>query len=297
MLSFGLVGVAHSQIDPLYNQYLFNQSMINPAYTGFNNVFSATAISRGQWIGLDGAPFTNTLNVSTSLVGNKVGVGLLLIKDQFGVNNNTEFHMMYSYKLELTTSMTMSFGIQIGQMSYNHDFTTLNQDQGLLDPDIVNQADFKKTNFGSGIFLSDDNYYFGVSIPRMLDIDVINNNGDNVTRYNKHTYLSGGYFFNDFSTVGFKPSFLLKFVEGKLSSIDLNAHVLINEAIWVGATTRNFESFGVNGQLFIGDQLRLGYAFELPLNSLGKTAFSTHELMVSYDLELLNVHNISKRYF
>ena len=152
--------------------------MINPAYTGVNNVFSASAISRGQWIGLEGAPFTNTLNISTSLVNNRVGVGLLLIKDQFGVNNNTELHMMYSYKLEISQSTTMSFGIQVGQMSYRQDFSTLNQNQDLLDPDIANQDDFKKTNFGTGIFLSGDNYYFGVSIPRMLDIDVVNNNGD-----------------------------------------------------------------------------------------------------------------------
>lgn len=297
ILLLGTTGIVHSQIDPLYNQYLFNQSMINPAYTGVNNVFSATAISRGQWLGLEGAPFTNTLNISTSLVNNRVGVGLLIIKDQFGVNNNTELHMMYSYKLELSQKTTMSFGIQVGQMTYNHDFSILNQNQDLLDPDIINQDDFKKTNFGTGLFLSDDNYYFGVSIPRMLDIDVVNNSGDNVTRYEKHTYLSGGYFFNSLSTVGFKPSFLLKFVDGGLSSIDLNAHVLINETIWVGATSRNFESFGVNGQLIIGDQLRLGYAFELPLNSLSKTAFGTHELMVSYELELFGKHDLGKRYF
>jgi type IX secretion system PorP/SprF family membrane protein len=271
--------------------------MINPAYTGVNNVFSASAISRGQWIGLEGAPFTNTLNISTSLVNNRVGVGLLLIKDQFGVNNNTELHMMYSYKLEISQSTTMSFGIQVGQMSYRQDFSTLNQNQDLLDPDIANQDDFKKTNFGTGIFLSGDNYYFGVSIPRMLDIDVVNNNGDNVRRYNKHSYLSGGYFFNSSSTVGFKPSFLIKFVDGAMSSIDLNAHILINETIWIGATSRNFESFGINGQIFISDQLRLGYAFELPLNSLGKTAFGTHELMVSYDFELFSRHDLEKRYF
>jgi type IX secretion system PorP/SprF family membrane protein len=146
---YGLASMAHSQIDPLYNQYYFNQSMINPAYTGVNNVFSATVISRGQWLGLEGAPFTNTLNVSTSLVNNRVGVGLLVIKDQFGVNKNTELHMMYSYKLNLNQSTSVSFGIQVGQMSYKHDFSILNQNQSLLDPDIENEADFKKTNFGT----------------------------------------------------------------------------------------------------------------------------------------------------
>ena len=43
---FTLAGPALAQLDPLYNHYLFNQSMINPAYTGINNTLNATAISR-----------------------------------------------------------------------------------------------------------------------------------------------------------------------------------------------------------------------------------------------------------
>jgi hypothetical protein len=136
-----------------------------------------------------------------------------------------------------------------------------------------------------------------LSIPRILNIDVVNNAGESVKRYNKHTYLSGGYFFKLLSGVGLKPSTLLRFVDGKLSSLDLNAHFLINETIWVGATTRNFESFGVNGQLIIGDNLRLGYSFELPLNTLGRTGFGSHELMLSYDFELLRPHDLDTRYY
>ncbi|SMG53429.1 type IX secretion system membrane protein, PorP/SprF family, partial [Marivirga sericea] len=88
-----------AQLDPLYNQYFFNQAMINPAYTGVNDVFNATAISRLQWAGIEGAPTTNTLNVTTSAFNNKVGLGGTLIYDTYGINSNTEFNLAYSYKI------------------------------------------------------------------------------------------------------------------------------------------------------------------------------------------------------
>ena len=54
------VQLVKAQFDPLYNQYLFNQQMINPAYVGIYNRFSVGLISRAQWVGIEGAPVTNT---------------------------------------------------------------------------------------------------------------------------------------------------------------------------------------------------------------------------------------------
>jgi len=248
-------------------------------------------------VGLDGAPFTNTLNISSSLVNNKVGVGLMFISDQFGVNSNTEIISMYSYKLALTEDLNLSFGIQVGQMSYRHDFSKLTQNQAQSDPDLAFADDFTKVNFGTGLFLTGDNFFIGASVPRIKNIDVANNAGDDITRYYKHIYISGGYIFNKGSMLAFKPSFLLKTVNGQ-TSVDLNAHIFINETLWVGATSRNFDTMGISSQINIGDQLRVGYSFELPMNSLGTLAYgTTHELMVSYDFELLGAHFLEKRYY
>ena len=82
--------IAYGQQDPLYSQYQFNQSIINPAYTGINDALNATAIARRQWTGIEGAPVTNTLSLSSSLLHNKLGAGILLLSDKYGVNKNTE---------------------------------------------------------------------------------------------------------------------------------------------------------------------------------------------------------------
>ena len=284
-----------AQLDPLYNQYLFNQSMINPAYTGINNVLNATAIARGQWIGIDGAPVTNTLNISSSFLKNKIGAGLLVVSDKYGASNNTEIQLMYSYRIEMVGGKSFSFGLQTGYINYKYDLNKLNQEQ--VDQALLSTDDnVSKTNFGTGIYYRTDNYYLGISIPRILNADV--EDGDaNSTRYQRHYYISGGYLFDQFLSVKFKPSILLKVVGGQPASIDLNASFLLKEALWVGTTLRNFNAVGLNGQFEISDQLRLGYSFELPLNSISANAFGTHELMVSFDMEVFTGHAIGRRYF
>lgn len=291
----GFRSITYSQLDPLYNQYLFNQSMINPAYTGINNVFNATAISRGQWVGLEGAPVTNTLNLSSSFLSNKLGAGIIVVNDKYGASNNTEIQLSYAYRIEMLNGRSLSFGLQTGYINYKYDFNKLNQEQA--DQALVIADDnVSKTNFGTGVYYQTDNYYLGISIPRILNAEV--EDGDvNSTRYRRHLYVSGGYLFDQLLSIKFKPSVLLKIVDGQPASIDLNANFLLKEVLWVGTTLRNFNAVGLNGQFEVSDQLRLGYSFELPLNGLSNNAFGTHELMVSYDLEIFSGHAIGRRYF
>ncbi len=62
---------AAAQIDPLYAQYLNNPLVINPAYTGFNKEFNASASFRKQWAGFDGSPATMNFTAHTSLFDTK----------------------------------------------------------------------------------------------------------------------------------------------------------------------------------------------------------------------------------
>lgn len=114
-----LIGTA--QQDPLYSQYLFNQAIINPAYSGVHDIMSATLISRNQWLGLDGAPQTNTLNVHSSFFRNKIGVGLTFVNDQLGVSNSNEMSVAYAYKVQFRKSV-LAFGIQGGLTTFKYDY-------------------------------------------------------------------------------------------------------------------------------------------------------------------------------
>ena len=284
-----------AQRDPLYSQYLFNQAIINPAYSGAHDVFSATLISRNQWLGLEGAPQTNTLNIHSSLVNNKIGAGLTFVNDQLGVNTNNEVSMAYAYKVQFRKSV-LAFGLQAGITSFKYDYSQLDF-EFINDPSFQPvQESFSKTNFGTGVFYMSENYYLGLSAPRLGDVEV-NDGVVTSTRYQRHIYVSGGYVFDQLFAVKLKPSFLVRMIDGETPSVDLNANLLLNEVLWVGIMVRNFDTYGANAQLNVAGRFRFGYSFELPSNNLITSSFGTHEFMFGIDLAIFTKQGGKYRYF
>jgi len=112
LLCLFLMGSAYAwaQTDPLYAQYLNNPLLINPAYTGLNNNFNGSVTYRKQWAGFDGSPTTFNVNGHTSLFDNRMGAGLLILKDRIGASSNTEVHATYAYRLDLDGKF-FSFGL------------------------------------------------------------------------------------------------------------------------------------------------------------------------------------------
>ena len=58
------------QQDAQYTQYMYNTININPAYAGSRGTISIFGLHRTQWVGLDGAPVTNTFSVNTPISTN-----------------------------------------------------------------------------------------------------------------------------------------------------------------------------------------------------------------------------------
>ncbi|MBQ4805840.1 type IX secretion system membrane protein PorP/SprF, partial [Aquimarina sp. MMG015] len=56
---------AVAQQDAQYTQYMYNTISVNPAYAGSRGVMSIMGLHRSQWVGLDGAPRTQTLTLNT----------------------------------------------------------------------------------------------------------------------------------------------------------------------------------------------------------------------------------------
>jgi type IX secretion system PorP/SprF family membrane protein len=268
--------------------------VINPGYTGIHGNTNLSITPRLQWLGIDEHPVTNTLSGQTTFLNNKIGIGALLVQDHLGVANNFEAHLSYSYKLTWLDK-TLSFGLQTGVISVNYDYTNLTFKS---DSDPVFQGTGLKgtqPNFGAGIAFMSDLMFVGISAPRMLNTDF----GDGVTstlRYQRHFYGSFGYLLDINSLLKLKPSVLIRIVENTPVSYDINALLLLNNAIWAGAFTRNLESIGLIFQIDLNNAYRFGYNFELPIIS-GLTRFTTHEFMLSIDLGLWGQQDVFQRYF
>ncbi|MEO5641936.1 MAG: type IX secretion system membrane protein PorP/SprF, partial [Bacteroidia bacterium] len=56
-----------AQQDPSFSQYFFNPMYVNPGYAGSRDVLSGTLVHRSQWVGMEGAPESQSLNIHSAL--------------------------------------------------------------------------------------------------------------------------------------------------------------------------------------------------------------------------------------
>lgn len=257
-----------AQQDPLYSQYINNPFVINPAYAGFTNNFSASVSYRQQWAGFEGSPKTMNANGHVSLFGNRMGTGLMISSDEIGNNTVTEVFGSYAYRIAIDNNKTVSFGLQAGAANYRVDNSKINPlDAG--DPLFEGSVSEIKPSFGAGVIFSTDLLFIGFSVPRMLKSS-LTDNGVTTTLYTQHYYAMGSCLFFLSDRLRFKPSALVKLVSGAPASLDLNASVILYENYQAGLLTRNFNTYGLFLQGIIRNSIRLGYVLKcLPEIRLG----------------------------
>ncbi|MFY0600121.1 MAG: type IX secretion system membrane protein PorP/SprF [Cyclobacteriaceae bacterium] len=286
-------GFTHAQQDPLYSQYQFNQLMINPAYAGIYDRFSAGLISRYQWAGIEGAPVTNTLTVQSALKYGKIGIGGVLLNDRFGISDNYELQISGSYNV-LMQDAKLAFGLQ-GEL-IRHGFNLNNLELDFLDdPEVLNvPQSFQKPNFGIGVMHLREKFFIGASVPRILNV----NESDGLIkseRYRKLYYFTGGFVFSANELIKLKTVSMIRSIAGQTISFDLLVSANLDEIFRTGVSIRDFQEFGLFANMLVAKRLRLGYSFELPANSLIRGSYGTHEISVSIDFGVNG--NKMERYF
>ncbi len=286
-----------AQQDPLYSQYMFNTLAFNPGYAGSADVFTVMALSRHQWVGLDGAPSTQTLLAHSPLKAANMGLGLSLINDKVGPTRQTSIYGDYAYRIRTGGDSRLAFGLKGGVNLYQADLAGL----ATVDPDGANVNIKGKVlpNFGFGLYWHAQRYYLGLSVPKLLENSLEESGSQGVVTVSeaRHYFLMGGYVLDVARDLKFKPSFMLRLVEGAPMSMDLTANFLLREKIWFGMLYRVGNAVGVLGQYQVNDQFRVGYAFDLTTTRLGAYNAGTHEIMINYDLRFIKGRTVTPRYF
>ena len=94
-----LSGVIYAQQDAQFTQYMYNTININPAYAGSRGSMNIFALHRTQWVGLDGAPVTNTVSLNTPIKESNLGLGVSVISDKIGPSEETNLALDMSYTI------------------------------------------------------------------------------------------------------------------------------------------------------------------------------------------------------
>ena len=284
------------QQDPTTSQYMYNPLAYNPSYAGINNIGTITLDSRFQWNSLVGSPTTTTLAANTSIVNNKVGLGLMFLHDKLGISKNTEVQISYAYKIQ-SRDKVFSFGLQTGVITYFNDFDVPNLNLRVNDDPLFPQGTekFTKFNVGAGVTYMSDKFYISLSVPRLINTKV--GEGVDIVTYDRHFYLTATYLVEFKTTFKIKPSVLIRGVSGAPIAYDINLNFLVVNQFWIGAFTRNFNTIGLMAQFDFKDAYRIGYSFEMLGKDFSGNGLPTHEIMLSADLVFFSYQSIYRRFF
>jgi type IX secretion system PorP/SprF family membrane protein len=290
-----------AQQDAQYTQYMYNTIAVNPAYAGSRGVLSMNALHRSQWVGLDGAPTTQTINFNTP-VGNRVGVGLSIVNDRIGngTNQDTYFDAVFSYTIPTSETGKLSFGVKAGGHALNIDFTRLQNYSNEAASVGLGNIDKKfSPNFGAGIYYHTDHFYAGLSVPNFLKTEHFDTSSTTLAQERMNIYLITGYVFDLNPNLKFKPAVLVKAVNGAPLQIDASANFMINEKFTLGAAYRWDAALSALFGFQITDQFMLGLAYDREITELGNTAFNdgSFEILLRYELLGKYKNVIAPRFF
>jgi type IX secretion system PorP/SprF family membrane protein len=308
LLIFITLGGLYAQQDAQYTQYMFNTMSVNPAYAGSRGQLSIAALYRAQWVGLNGAPKTQSLNLHSPIRESRVGYGISVINDDIGdgVVQETYFDGVISYSIPVSLDAELSFGLKVGGNLLNLDFNGLNNfdNEPISGDDIQNKF---SPNFGLGVYYHDKQFYAGLSAPNLLQTQHFDNaqrDANSVQFLSTdriNFYFITGYVIDlhDDGSLKFKPALLTKVVSGAPLQLDLSASFLFNDKFSFGAAYRWDAAISALAGFQITDQLMLGLAYDRETTELGSTQFNdgSFEVFLRFELVKFFRGTISPRFF
>ncbi|MBW4890294.1 type IX secretion system membrane protein PorP/SprF [Mucilaginibacter sp. HMF5004] len=300
-----------------FSQYIFNGMAVNPAYAGYKDNVTLNLSSRMQWVGINGAPRTNTISIDglTNSETKNVGLGLLASTDQLGPQSTTSVYANYAYRIRFDANDTkrLCFGIAAGLLQYSIDASKFNAtdvsdgllptgDQSKLTPD-----------FRVGVYYYSSSIYIGASVLSLIPGSPNNSSNAAIVTQIRHVYLTAGGIVPLSASLSLKPSIMIKEDFRGPTNVDLTTFLLMNKALWLGASYRTgvpllktsnlqtgldkTDAFAAMAEFYAGDSFRIGYAYDFSTSALISKQSGSHELSLTYSFRPKKPRIISPRYF
>ncbi|KJD32437.1 membrane protein [Tamlana nanhaiensis] len=296
---------SNAQQDPQFTQYMYNMSVINPAYaTADEGILNLGGLYRTQWVGMEGAPKTGTFFAHTP-INEKIEMGISFTNDNIGdVVNENNIYADFAYVLPVGFESKISFGLKAGVTLFDTNFSDFELQSGNPSTDMAFDENISKAfpNLGVGAFFFGDNYYLGLSAPNLFATKHLENeNGIKATGVeNVHYFFTGGYVFDLNRDLKLKPAFMARGVKGAPLAIDVTANVLIHEKLEAGIGYRLGDAVSGLVSFRVTPELRIGYAYDYSTSNLGEFNSGSHEIMVLFDVDLFGFkggYDRSPRFF
>lgn len=300
-----------AQQETQFTQHPYAILPFNPGYAGSNDAICATTLFRQQWTGFKDPNGESTspqdilftLDAPVSFL--RGGLGLTVLSDKIGYEDNTTVKLGYSYRLPIgRNGGVLGIGAQIGFLNKKIDFSKFVYiDQN--DPRLMgrgNESDMF-TDASFGVFFKVPNlYYVGVAATQMLEpqapLSLTSGTGVQLKR---HYFINGGYewIYPNEPNLVFEPSVFIK-TDFVSAQYDVSLIARWNNMFWGGLNYRLQDAVG----LVLGVSpfqtgamrgLKIGYSYDFTTSDLGRKGRSSgsHEIMLKYCFKIVRTPVLS----
>ncbi len=285
VFQFGIKNSKAQQL-PLYSQYIWNDYVINPAFTGAAGVSPIQLSYRKQWMGFNGSPETITLGGHT-VIRKTMGLGGMVFKDATGgAFSQMGVLINYAYRILFNRKSSLAFGIsaQLNQYCFNS-----NQINALDNNDIALQTG-KQTGFIPDVSFGMLYQYkkqlkIGIAVNQLMQsrLKKINRNELSINQHIAHYNLMAFYTIGINELFDLKPSVLLQATAITPVQIDAGARLEYKRMIWFGMSYRHKDALVT----MLGIQHRnivISYSYDVALSAIRSTSLGSGELMIGYHI-------------
>ena len=292
LLLSGLSPLFSQQI-PVNSSYLFNMFQINPAYTGFKEVLEISSMFRKQWSGIQNSPQVAFASLDMPIPYKRASFGLQITEDRQEVSKALGAQLSYSYKIPLSSSSSLSLGIQSGLFDYSIDYSKVNLID-MNDPMFNQQLSSSKLNFGAGMYLHIPSFYLSLSSSKFIynklndaEIGNVDPVGGNTITQIFQTFIHSGYNFTLGNNMVLKPSVLLRSIQGKTPTYDFNTMLSVTDQVSLGVSYREKSALVGIINLKIIPDVYLGYSYDYNTTQFNTIIKGSHEVMLRYQIRLM----------
>lgn len=276
-----LAKILTAQHQPILSQYMLNPIILNPAHTGSKGGLSTAIQYRRQWIGFSDenvTPNTLVFSLDSPLRNKKFAIGTIGVVDRFALTNNFDQLLLFSYRLFVTSSASLTLGLQAGYLYSRTDYSALEMnDDGAFNDSY---STFMLPKSGAGAMLNISKFYIGFSIPQIYFYTPKNSLGKKSIVNSNIAYLNLGYLFVVSDNFHIRPSFLYRYLDYiQAKNFDINAMVEWKKTFSIGFSYRNNNALIALAEFRL-NQFSIGYAYDHSLTKIGTNG--SHEILLKY---------------
>jgi type IX secretion system PorP/SprF family membrane protein len=284
---------AQGQVVPRYATYLINGTLYNPAYTGYREHVYANTLYHRQWLSQGSTPGFLAMLVEGSM-SDYVNLGFQLTSEQLGAASLTSLSATYAYRIHLSRTSDLSFGLSLGAMYGGADQSSL-QTVAPEDPAVQALAGKAIPHMGAGLYYGSELFYGGVALRNLSGKKKDDLSSDYLLAPPlQNIALTLGTFIPINENVTFRPSLMWQDDFEFASSMDFTLACIFLDRLWLGLSFHTDQPFGrstladhsvaILTEAFITDRITVSYAYDLGLDTFNKAYMGGHQISVGYYL-------------